>query len=154
MADPLATLARLRRLDVAQARKHLAERNAALAAAEARHDTARAAPGREAALIPGREAALSPSREAGSIPGQEAAPEGAAPSDYAAWLPLGLAERERAARAAQHSANLAQQARDALALQRTAERQVELLREQQAAAAALKLRRKQQALLDEFGSRR
>ena len=35
MADPLATLARLRRLEVAQARKQLAERNAALAAAEA-----------------------------------------------------------------------------------------------------------------------
>jgi len=128
MADPLATLARLRRLEVAQARKQLAERNAALAAAEARHDAACAAPGREAAT--------------------------AHPADYAAWLPLGLAERERAARAAQHSASLAQMARDALAVQRTAQRQVELLREQQAAAAALKLRRKQQALLDEFGSRR
>jgi flagellar biosynthesis chaperone FliJ len=128
MADPLATLARLRRLEVAQARKQLAERNLALAAAEARHDTARAAPGREAGT--------------------------AAPADYAAWLPLGLAERERAARAAQHSANQAQMARDALAVQRTAERQVELLREQKAATAVLKARRKAQALLDEFGSRR
>ncbi len=131
MADPLATLARLRRLEVAQARKQLAERNVALAAAEARHDEACAAPGREGAHA-----------------------DAAVPADYAAWVPRALAERERAARAAQHSANLAQMARDALALHRTAERQVELLREQQAAAAALKTRRRQQALLDEFGSRR
>jgi hypothetical protein len=137
MADPLATLARLRRLEVAQARKQLAERNAALAAAEARHDVARAAPGREA-----------------DAANRAASAATAAPADYAAWLPLGLAERERAARAAQHSANLAQMARDALTLHRTAERQVELLREQQAAALALKTRRKQQALLDEFGGRR
>ena len=137
MADPLATLARLRRLEVAQARKQLAERNAALAAAEVRHDAARAAPGREA--------------EAAKCAASAAMTH---PAAYAAWLPLGLAERERAARAAQHSANLVQMARDALAVQRTAERQVELLREQQAAALARKVRRKQQSLLDEFGSRR
>ncbi len=140
MADPLATLARLRRLEVAQARKQLAERNAALAAAEVRHDAARAAPGREA--------------EAAKCAASAAMTHPAAYAAYAAWLPLGLAERERAARAAQHSANLVQMARDALAVQRTAERQVELLREQQAAALARKVRRKQQSLLDEFGSRR
>ncbi len=135
MADALATLARLRRLEVAEARRHLAERNAALAAAEARHDQARAAPGTEAAR-----------------PADAAS--GTGPGDYAAWLPLALAERDRAARAARHSAGMATQARDALAVQRAAERQVELLREQRAAAVALKARRKAQAVLDEFGGRR
>ena len=128
MADPLATLARLRRLEVAEARRNLAERNAALAAAEARLAAARAAPAAEAAAT--AEFPL---------------------ADYAAWLPLGLAERERAARAERHSAGLAGMAREALALRRAAERQVELLREEPAAAAALKAKRKAQALLDEFG---
>ncbi len=128
MADTLAVLARLRRLEVARAQKLLAERNAALASAEARHAAAEAAPGTEAAR--------------------------AAPADFAAWLPLALAERERAARGAQHSANLAELARDALTLTRLAQRQVELLRAEKARAEAKRAARRDQAALDDLAGRR
>ena len=77
--DPLASLARLRRLETGAARRRLAEDAGRLLAAEARAEAAGAA---------------------------LAAEQGAAavPADYAAWVGKGMAERDRAALGAAHAA--------------------------------------------------
>ena len=76
--DPLAALARLRRLETGAARRRLAE------------DAGAPARGRARAARPARR--CWPSRAPG------------APADYAAWLGRGLAERDRAALSAAHAA--------------------------------------------------
>lgn len=126
--DPLKVLAKLRRIEILEARRVLAERQAALAAAELRRDETAAAPGREAAS--------------------------AEPMQFAAWAPVALAERDRAVAAERHGVGLAKLAREALLVTRLAERQVELILEERQRAAALKQRRRMQMLLDEFAGRR
>lgn len=125
--DPLAVLAKLRRLETLEAHRLLAERQRALQDAERRRDNAVAAPMQEAAT--------------------------AAPDDMAAWVPGALAERERAKLAVRQSANLHELAREGLALRRLAEKQVALLQEEKQRLATLRDRRKVQALLDDLAGR-
>ncbi len=125
--DPLAALARLRRLESDEARRVLGEANTRLAVAEARVASAAAALGAE-----GR-------------PGGE--------EDYGRWLTRGLAERDRAARTAGFATESAEIARQALAEGRAAERALEQLREARAEAARRKALRRTQSLLDEAAAR-
>jgi hypothetical protein len=121
--DPLATLARLRRLAVSEARRDLAEALAAEDAALARATAAEAALTDEA--------------------------ETAEPAAYAAWLPRGLAEARAEAAKAEAAARAAERQRLALAEARAAERAVELLAAKRAAEAAKAADRRAQAMLDE-----
>ncbi|MBL6454796.1 hypothetical protein JMJ55_05635 [Belnapia sp. T6] len=121
--DPLAALARLRRLETDMARRALAEAEARLLAAEARASAA------DSAL----------SAEAG---------EGM-PAEYGAWLRRGLAERDRAARSLGFAEGGAAQARAVLAGHRAAERALANLRESRAEAERRAAARRAQALLDE-----
>ena len=125
--DPLAALQRLRRLETAMARRHLAERLGAIAAAEVRQALA-------------HEALVTEAR----------APAG----DFAAWLPRGLAERDRAGGALAHAEQRGAEAQQAVAEARAAERSVEWLREEQAAAHRRLVARKTQAALDDAAARR
>lgn len=125
--DPLAALARLRRLDTDEARRLLGEANARLAVAEARAAAA------AAALV------------------EEAGPGGE--GDYGRWLARGLAERDRALRAAGFAAESARIARQGLAERRAAERATEQLRESRAEWARRKAARHAQARLDEAAAR-
>ncbi|WP_165943502.1 hypothetical protein [Roseicella aquatilis] len=133
MGDPLLALRRLRSLEVLDARRALAERQAAVQAAE------RAAAESEARL--GIEAAVA-----------AASPRGGA--DYAAWAPLGRAARDRSAAASAAAGEQAEAGRLALAGHRAAENAVERLIEMQREAKAVAAKRKFQALLDEIGGRR
>ena len=126
--DPLASLARLRRLETAMARRDLAERLGAVAAAEQRQALAIAAIQQEAA--------------------------GDAPADYARWLPRGLAERDRADRLHKHAEYRLEEAQTALAGARAAERSVEWLQEERAREQRETQERKRQALLDDAAARR
>lgn len=125
--DGLGALARLRRLEVAEARRRMALMLAQEAAAAERLAGAGAALRAEAA---------------------------ADATSWRLWLPRGLAERDRAALARDQAAVRRDQAQDALAEARAAERAVELLREQQAAAARRRAARREQALLDDVAQRR
>ncbi|WP_144186465.1 hypothetical protein [Elioraea rosea] len=121
--DPLATLARLRRLSVNEARRDLAAAIAAEDAALARAEAA--------------ERALTTEAEQGD------------PGAYAAWLPLGLAQARAEAAKADAAARASERRRLALAEARAAERSVEILAEKRDAEAAKAAQRRAQAMLDE-----
>jgi hypothetical protein len=121
--DPLAALARLRRFELAAARRRLADRLAGLAAAEARRDAAAAALAAEAT-----------------------AGNGAA---YAAWLPRGRAERDRAAGALRVAEGRMAAAQAELGAARAAAHLVELLQAQRAALALRQAACDAQSALDE-----
>lgn len=122
--DPLAVLARVRRLETDQARRHLAERLARGAAAAARLEAADRAIAAEAACA-------------------------AQPADYAAWLVRGRADRARAAGLLALEREAEETARQALAAARAASRAVELLAEDRAREAARTEARRVQARLDD-----
>ena len=125
--DPLASPARLRRLQTGAARRRLAEDAGRLLAAETRAETATAA--------------LLTEREAG------------APADYAAWIGRGRAERDRAALGAAHASERLAQGQAALAEVRVAERCIEQLMLDRAAAAGSHRERKAQAATDDAAGR-
>ena len=125
--DPLATLAKLRRLEVGTAQRQLAEARGTLAAREA------AAEAHETALRSEQPAE--------------------APATYGAFLARGL-ETRRALAAATHRAEAAVDAgQEALALARGAEKLIEILRDRRAAAARRDASRRAQARLDEAAQR-
>jgi len=124
--DPLASLARLRRLETAAARRRVAEDTGRLHTAEARADAA--------------DAALRTEGEA-------------APADYAVWLRRGISERDRAALGAAHAVERLADGRSALAEARVAERCIEELMRSRAAAAKAKAQRKAQTLADDAAGR-
>jgi hypothetical protein len=126
--DPLASLARLRRLETGAARRRLAEDAGRLLAAEARAEAA------GAALLAEQGAA-------------------AVPADYAAWLGKGMAERDRAALGAAHAVERLAEGRVALAEARVAERCIEQLMQDRAAAAKALPSRKAQAATDDAAGR-
>ena len=126
--DPLASLARLRRLETGAARRRLAEDAGRLLAAEARAEAA------GTALLTEQGAA-------------------ALPADYAAWVGRGMAERDRAALSAAHAAERLAEGRAALAEARVAERCIEQLMQDRAAAAKAVLLRKAQAATDDAAGR-
>lgn len=125
-SDPLASLARLRRLETGAARRRLAEDTGRLLAAEDRVEAARAA--------------LCSEQGAGVA------------ADYAAWVGKGMAERDRAALGAAHAAERMARGRAALAEARLAERCIErLLAEREAKARARLLGKAQIATDDAVG---
>lgn len=126
--DPLASLARLLRLQTADARRRLGEGGERSRLADARAEAA------AAALVAEREDAL--------------------PADYAAWLGRGVAERDRAVLGAAHAAERLAQGRAALAEARVAERCIEQLLLDRADAARARLLRKEQALADDATGRK
>lgn len=124
--DPLASLARLRRLETGTARRRLAEEAERLLAAERRADAA--------------DAALHSEQEAGE------------PADYAAWLGRGVAERDRARIGVRHAEGRSAEARDGLASARAAERALELFREERLLRERRRANRRAQASLDDIGA--
>jgi flagellar export protein FliJ len=131
MADALATLRRLRRMNADQARRDLAASLAASSEANQRAQVARAALQSEA-----RAAAVDAGHPlAGS---------------YAAWLPAGqMAVRETVT--AERTAQLrAEASRAALAEARAAERAVETVQDAQAVARQAAALKREQAELDDF----
>lgn len=127
--DPLASLARLRRLETGLARRRLAEDVGRLLAAEARAEAA------GAALLAEQGAA-------------------AVPADYAAWVGRGMAERDRATLGAAHAAERLAEGRAALGEARVAERCLEELMRERADATAALLQRKEQAAADDAAGRK
>ncbi|WP_439576634.1 hypothetical protein [Elioraea sp.] len=125
--DPFATLARLRRLAVDEAKRDLAD---ALAEASARERAA------ATALL---------------LLDQEASAEAAL---YGAWLPTGLKRAGEAAAEAEAAEIAVEAARALLAEARAAERAVELMAERYATDAAKRQARKTQAVLDEAAETR
>ena len=125
--DPLASLARLRRLETGVARRRVAEEADRLLAAEARAEAA--------------QTALLAEQGAGT------------PADYAAWVKRGVAERDRAALGVAHAADRAARGRAALAEARVAERCIEQLMRDRAAAARALGQRKAQAATDDAAGR-
>ncbi len=73
---------------------------------------------------------------------------------YAAWLPRGLSEQERARLSLQQAENVTHQARATLTAARTAEATIEKLLEGRAGAARRLAERTEQATLDEMAHRR
>lgn len=127
--DPLASLARLRRLETGAARRRLADDAGRLLAAENRAEMA------TAALRTEGDATL------------------ANPADYAAWLGRGIAERDRAALVVGAAAKRSEEGRAALAAARVAERCIEQLMRDKADAARSRLHRKGQAATDDAAGR-
>ena len=125
--DPLASLARLRRLETGAARRRLAEAAGCLLVAEDRAGAAGAA--------------LLTEQGAGT------------PADYAAWVGRGMAERDRAALGVAHAAERSAAAQAALAEARVAERCIEQLMRDRAAAAGALAQRKAQAATDDAAGR-
>jgi hypothetical protein len=125
--DHLPVLARLRQLQTERARRAWAERLAQLEASEA------ALAGAKAALLSER---------------------GASPRDHAAWLPRGLAERERAERGLALAADAAEAARHQLVEARTAEAAIERLRELRQVARSRLMAARAQGLADAAAQRR
>lgn len=121
--DPLATLARLRKLAVSEAKRDLADALRAEDAALARAMAAEAALTDEAAT--------------------------AEPGAYAAWLPRGIAVARAEATKAEAAARATERQRLSLAEARAAERAVELLAARREAEAAKAADRRAQAMLDE-----
>ncbi|TCZ61249.1 hypothetical protein [Roseicella aquatilis] len=122
----LAALARLRRLETAEAQRRLAVQAGQEAAAAGRLAAAGAA-----------------------LRGEHAADAEA----WRLWLPRGLAERDRAGLARAQEESRLQAAQALLAEARAAERAVEWLRERRAAEARRAAERRAQALLDEAAAR-
>jgi flagellar biosynthesis chaperone FliJ len=127
--DPLAVLARLRRLEVDQAKRQLTERLRAHALAE--HGV-RAA-----------EAALTAEAEVQDDP-----------AAFGAWLPRGLAERERAQRGLAHAATRSEEARAVMTALRAAGRAVEVVRDRRVANLSRQEARRDQQRLDELAAQR
>lgn len=127
-ADPLASLARLRRLQTGLARQRLAEQAARVGAAEARTAAA--------------DLALHAERGAGDV------------ADFGAWVARGLAERDRARIGLRLTEARAAEARDGLVAARTAERALEVLREARATALAKRLVRRADRALDDRAAQR
>lgn len=125
--NPFATLARLRRLAVDEAKRDLAD---ALAEAAAREKAA-------AAALRALEVEAT-----------------ADPALYGAWLPTGLKRAGEAAAEAEAAELAVETARALLAEARAAERAVELMAERYATAAARRAARKTQAVLDEAAQMR
>ena len=125
--DPLAALARLRRLETTEAKRRLGDAFHRLDGAERRIAAA-----------------------AASLPGEAAA--GVA-GDYALWLRRGLAERDRAMIARGLAEAGAATAQALLAEASAAERALAQLREAQRQAARQRQARRQQAALDDIAQR-
>jgi hypothetical protein len=128
--DPLASLARLRRLETGGARRRLAEDSGRLLAAEHRAEAA------------------------GAALRTEAVAAAACPEDYAAWLGRGIAERDRAALVVAAAAKRAEEGRAALAEARVAERCIEQLVLERAFVAEARARKAEQAAVDDAAGRR
>jgi hypothetical protein len=126
--DPLAILARLRRLETDQARRFLAERVGRSAAADEQAEAAVAAIAAEAAT--------------------------SQPDAFGAWLTRGLAARARAAHLAAIAEREAEAARAALADARAGELAVAQLVEARMRAAARAAARAEQAALDDRSATR
>ncbi|MBE9607357.1 hypothetical protein IAI18_21015 [Acetobacteraceae bacterium H6797] len=126
--DPLAILQRLRDLEVTEAQRRLAERRAQEDLAQ------RQAEATAAALL------------------SEAAQRD--PHGFAAWMPRGRAEQERAARLAHIAGNQRAEAERGLAEARAALKGVERLAEMREEEAKKAREKKVQGLLDEVGARR
>jgi flagellar biosynthesis chaperone FliJ len=127
--DPLRVLARLRRLEVDQAKRQLAERLRAHALA------GRGVAAAEAALVAEAEVQDDPAA-------------------FGAWLPRGLAERKRAERGLAHTTLRSEEARSAMTALRAAERAVEAMRDRRAAASSRQATRRDQQRLDELAAQR
>lgn len=126
--DPLAVLRRLRAMEVEQAKRVFGDRLSRLSAAEQSAQAAAEALRREAALA-------------------------AEPRDHAAWLPLGLRQRDEATQAARWAEAAAEQARTALAMARAAERAVERLQEKRETEAERRAAKAERQALDAAGLR-
>lgn len=126
--DPVALLARLRRIEMRRAQRHLAERLAMAGAAEAR---------------------LAAAEDA--LPAEAAMDNAAA---FGAWLPRALAERDRARLASGQARTLVEESRDVLAAAQVALRAVELFQARRSAAERLADLRREQAALDDLAGRR
>jgi hypothetical protein len=124
--DPLLILSRLRRLEVAEARRAVAARGAEADAAARQRAAALRALDEEAA---------------------------AAPADYAAFLPRALAEGEAAAQAVRRAEAGLDVARQGLAVARAAERAVQEVAARRRAATREKAARQAQARLDDWRPR-
>ncbi len=127
-ADPLGSLARLRRLQTGLARQRLAEQAARAGAAEARAAAA--------------SLALHAERGAGNA------------ADFGAWVGRGLAERDRARISLRLTETRAAEARDGLVAARTAERALEALRAARAAGSAKRLGRRADRAMDDRAAQR
>jgi flagellar biosynthesis chaperone FliJ len=127
--DPLATLLKLRALEVATARRDLAERRVRAEEADRRAAAA------EATI----------------------AAEVARPAEFAdslvAWLPLARGARDRALGEARLAEQAVEAARSQLAAERARARVVEWLMEKKAAEARAKALKREQAALDEAAQR-
>lgn len=130
MKDPLATLLKLRELELAAARRDLAERRARADQAAACAETAR-----ESITI-----------ECGGAVH--------CTDTLAAWLPVARASLDRAASEARITAQAAEASRSALADHRARARSVEWLLERRAAEARAERLQREQAALDEAAQRR
>jgi flagellar biosynthesis chaperone FliJ len=124
--EVLATLARLRHFEVEAARRSLGQ-----------------AAGRVEVALQDQAAIDAAIAQEGSVH----------PAGYTAWLPSGLAERERAGMARRAAEAGLAEARAALAEARAAERALELIREANARSARRKASRREQAGLDEAAAR-
>jgi hypothetical protein len=124
--DPLDALARLRRLETAEARRRLATQTVQEAAATERRATA--------------DAALRAEHAVGD-------------AAWRLWLPRGLAERDRAALARSQALTRLREAQAGLAACRAAERATEVLQERRAAEMRRLALRRDQGLLDEVAGR-
>jgi flagellar export protein FliJ len=131
MADPLATLRRLRQIEADQARRALA------AALTASHEADRRAQAARAAL----------QTEARAAPADAAHPLAAS---YAAWLPAGQTAVREAAAAERTAQARADATRAALAEARAAERAVETVQDARAAARHAAALKREQVELDDF----
>lgn len=129
--DPLAAILRLRALEVAFARRDLAERATGAAAADARAQAA------AAALRDGATERL-----------------GDFADSHAAWQPRARADRDRAAGEARLADRAVEASRAALAGLRVAERAVEALLERRAEDARAASLRREQLAIDEAAQRR
>ena len=125
--DPLAVLARLRQIETEAARRRLGQ---AVGRAEV--------------------ALLAEASARGALVAEASAPG----PDYGAWLPRGLAQRDRAALARRRAEAGLAEAAAALGEARAAERAVELLAATQARLARRQAARRAQAQLDEAAARR
>jgi flagellar biosynthesis chaperone FliJ len=128
--DPLAVLLRLRAIEVASARRDLAERLAGEAVAQQRAAAAEAV-----------------------ITGELAQDTAGFADSLAAWLPQARARRDRMAGDARLAGQAVDNARRALAAQRAQERAVELVRERRIADEREQETRRGQAALDELAQR-
>jgi hypothetical protein len=128
--DPLAVLLRLRAIEVASARRDLAERLVGEAAAQQRAAAAEAV-----------------------ITGELAQDAAGFADSLAAWLPQARARRDRMAGDARLAGQAVDNARRALAVQRAQERAVELVRERRIAEEREQETRRGQTALDEMAQR-